>query len=267
VDCIVEGRVLLRRSASEEGMESLRRSISQRGILVPLILAEEGKKYRLVCGRRRLLCARSLELATVPALVVKCGREWRRWAMAVENREREEINPYDEALWLRDVLGAAKVTQRELSAELGVDESYVSQRLSMLEWPEELRSAVASGDISFSVGRELALITDDGRRKSLLVVAVEGGCSARQAAAWRREWEASLLPPGLSLVEGIRGPGGADAGGSEHTCALCHSSIPEAQVRTLIVCDACSEAAGLPLSCLRGDTPLTTSPPQKRSRQ
>lgn len=245
VDAIVEPGSRLRRRVGEEGMESLRASIAARGILVPLVVVEAGEKYRLVCGLRRYVCAVSLDMATVPALVVAADAEWERWAMHVENREREEVNVFDEALWLRDTLELAGIAQESLAACLGVSAAYVSQRVGMFEWPEDVRGAVASGEISFSVGRELCGIGDAEYRLSLIGVAIEGGCSARQAATWRREWE-SRQSAGPGSLEEIRpsGPELAPVGG-EHRCALCGESVRVRDLRTLLVCTSCQDAATL----------------------
>jgi len=142
--------VELRTAATESGMSELRSSIAERGILVPVIVASTDIGYRLVAGKRRVLCAESLGLATVPAVVVPPDERWEMWATAAENRVRESVNAVDEAQWLQRRMEQLCLSGVELAAVLGVSPSYVSQRLSSLQWPEDVRAALASGELSFS---------------------------------------------------------------------------------------------------------------------
>jgi len=91
----------LRRLASEELMDSLRSSIRARGVLQPVIVRRQGKRYELVAGLRRVMCARSVGLATIPAVVVRADEEWALWARVAENRLREAVNPLDMAQHLQ----------------------------------------------------------------------------------------------------------------------------------------------------------------------
>jgi len=149
VDAIQGPSVELRTAGTESGMSELRSSIAERGILVPVIVAETDIGYRLVAGKRRVLCAKSLGLATVPAIVVEPDEAWESWATAAENRLRESVNAVDEAHWLQRRMEQLHVSGGELAAVLGVSPSYVSQRLSSLQWPEDVRAALASGQLSF----------------------------------------------------------------------------------------------------------------------
>jgi len=203
VDVIKEPEMLLRKLASSEGMAELLRSIAERGVLVPVIVEETKEGYRLIAGRRRYLCARQLKLATIPAMVVKESDEWKQWATLAENRVREAVNVYDEALWLAEVVKLRDVAQGEVAKSMGVSEGWVSQRLGVLKWPYDVRQALMEGDVSFGVGRELAGIKSDGARSQALRMAKIAGCSVRQAAQWRRAAEADS--GGVDLCEGRTG--------------------------------------------------------------
>lgn len=110
----------MRRVASEEALSELRADIRRNGILVPLLVTEEGDGYRLVAGLRRLTCARSLGLATVPALVVERDERWRSYATLAENRLREDVNPVDEGLWMAALVEGGTYTRGELADMLSV---------------------------------------------------------------------------------------------------------------------------------------------------
>jgi len=186
VDSVVEPKGVLRRVVDEARLAELRESIRVHGVLVPITVAESGDRYELVCGLRRLRAVRELGLAEIPAVVVEKSGSWRAWAMLTENRIREAVNPVDEAVWFSEQVKSTAASQHEVARSLGVSPEYLSQRLGILRWPGEVRSALGEGLIAFAVGRELAAIADEQWRAQALRSAVFGGCSARQAAEWRR---------------------------------------------------------------------------------
>lgn len=178
----------MRSGSSDDEMKKLEESIRAVGILQPIGVVADSDGYRCVWGNRRLVAARALGLKDVPAVVVNVdvgGEERMRY---MENRVREEVNPVDEALWMVSVLKRLEVNQSELASMLQMSDGYISGRLSILLWPEEMVRALGNRAISFSVGRELVQIGDETERLRLLHYAIVDGCSARMASEWRREW-------------------------------------------------------------------------------
>lgn len=239
VDSLAEPSRAIRRLADADAMEELRRSVAEHGVLVPLVVVEKGERFEVVAGYRRLLAARAAGLVDVPCVVIPGGAAEEAWAMFVENRLREGINPLDEALWLNELIQESGESNRDLAARLGVSESWVSQRLSLLMWPEDVKSGVAEGWLSFTVGRELAQIGDERRRRQVLRMAKVSGCTARQAADWRRAWQAEQGALTIDSQGGeYRQPG--DPGETvEVRCELCVQVVPEYEQRVLVLCPAC----------------------------
>jgi ParB/RepB/Spo0J family partition protein len=215
-----------------------------------------GDRYEVVAGLRRLIAAQSAELETVPCVVMPADARTEAWAMWVENRLREQINALDEAMWLERVASAEALTGRELASRLGVSESWVSQRLSILVWPGDVKSALAEGWLSYAVGRELAAIQDDRVRHQCLRMAKVGGCTARQAADWRRHASLSEEPmgePGGGLAAEAPGDGPPAL---HTTCDLCGSVVAERDQRVFLLCPTCNDAAlALRDSYRSGSTP------------
>jgi len=189
----------LRKLVDSVALAELTQSIRVHGVLVPITVADAGEHYELVCGYRRLLAVRELALAEIPAVIVERGGAWRQWATLTENKVREPVNAVDEALWFQSIVESTPTSQHEVARNLGVSPEYLSQRLGVLRWPGEVRAALAESLISFAVAREIAAIGDEQWRAQALKAAVFSGCTARQAAEWRR---ASLRETGAAAPSG-----------------------------------------------------------------
>ena len=228
----------LRTLTSDEGFSELRASMAARGLLVPILVTETKEGYKLVAGQRRYLSAVSLEWATISALVVEAPEEYVSWATLAENRVREQVNAWDEAVWLAETMNRRGLDQRAAAAELGVSEAWVSKRVSVLQWPADVLDSLRQGTIAFGVGLEIAKITDKRVRAYCLDLARRCGCSVRQAQAWVRSWRRdSGLLMSTSALEGPEGSGPGE--GPRIPCALCSQEVPQDQVRSLDVCARC----------------------------
>jgi ParB family chromosome partitioning protein len=238
VDLLSEPERRVRNLVSEEGMDELRRSISENGVLVPLIVEREGERFRVIAGLRRLLCSRALGLATVPCIVVEAGDEWREWATLTENRVREAVNAYDEALYVAEIVSRRGIDQLAVAKMLGVSEPWVSQRLGILRWPADVRAALTAGWLSFAVGRELAAIEGNAFRAECLRLAHRAGCSVRQAAEWRRGWQREQ--EGASGVSAdVQGEGATEGTAEEFPCVLCQGIVPQSEGAFFFICGPC----------------------------
>lgn len=208
-----------------------------------MVVVERGEQYEVVAGLRRLLAAQSAGIATVPCVVMPADAGAESWAMWVENRLREQVNALDEAVWLERVASAEALTGRELASRLGVSESWVSQRLAILVWPDDVRSAIASGWLGYAVARELAAIQDERVRGQCLRMAKVSGCTARQAADWRRHASLSEEPMG-EPGGGVQGEAPGEGPPAVHArCDLCEDAMSERDQRVWVMCPTCHKAA------------------------
>lgn len=231
----------LRTLMTDAGMEELRASIREHGVLVPISVVTAGEAFRLVAGLRRVITCRSLGMATIPALVGEMSESEINWARFAENRIREEVSALDEGLYIVERLNREGVSQAEIAVELDVSEGWVSQRVGILRWPAEVQDALGRREISFGVARELAGIPDMGRRKHFLRYAVLGGCSVRQAAEWRRQAaRAAALQGETGGAEAAPEREGGD-GMVGDDCFICERQIGLAGGRYLMVCESCLE--------------------------
>jgi len=242
VDAIIEPESPIRTTVTEEGMEELLESIRVHGLLVPVVVVPEGERFRLVCGRRRVLCARALGMPLVPAVVRREGAEWRAWAAVAENRLREEVSAVEEGQWLAGELASRGCTGAELARSLGVTEQWLISRVEITEWPGDVVQALGARLISFAVAREFARIGDDVERGRCVACGVHSGCTSRQAAEWRRAWERGA---GLRDVAAEGERSGAGAGGVPAVsveCGACGVDIEAGEGREVMVCAVCAQA-------------------------
>lgn len=239
IDSIVEKTGVLREIYTQDGMDELRESIRQNGVLEPVLVAECEGGYRIIAGSRRVVCAEAAGLATIPALVVEASESWELSAMWAENGVRVPINALDLGQFIHRMIRDKGLTQLEISGMLGKSEAWVSQRLGVMGWPDDVREAVGLSEIVFGVGRELAAVEDAGHRRVLLRAARTGGCSVRQAGEWRRSWERERE------YERARGRG-EESGANERksrerkvVCAICKRKAKARKTRSLEVCEGC----------------------------
>jgi len=183
---------LLERTATDQGIVELTNSIKQIGIIEPLIVVKTENEYILQAGKRRLTAAKAAGLPTVPCIIVEVDKERSISITLHENLYRENLNPVDEAWIYQQLRDTHRYSGLEIARMVGRKEGYVSQRLQIVLWPDNLVNALSSGEISFSVARELIIITDAKHRDWLLKHAKESGVNYRTARSWRIEWQAQV---------------------------------------------------------------------------
>lgn len=131
-----------------EPMEDLVASIRAHGILQPLIIRRAGSEYELIAGERRLRAARAIGLATVPARILDCDDATAlEWAL-VENLQRENLNPIEEAEGYRELQNQFKLTQEQVAEKVGKPRATVANALRILALPADARELVEQGRLS-----------------------------------------------------------------------------------------------------------------------
>jgi ParB family transcriptional regulator, chromosome partitioning protein len=148
-----------RRHFDEEKLEELANSIRQEGVLMPVLLVKRGERYELVAGERRFRASRMAGEDTVPALLTETdSRESLKLAL-VENIQRDDLDPIEEARAFQVMIYEFGWTHEELGNYLGRNRSTVSNTLRLLQLPDEVQERVARGGIS--AGHVRALINLD----------------------------------------------------------------------------------------------------------
>ena len=172
-----------RKNFDNEALTALADSIRHSGVLSPILVAREGSRYTIIAGERRWRAARIAGVETIPAIV----REWddikRQEAALVENMQREDLNPIEEAQGVYVLMNECALTQEEVAQRLGRSRPAVANLLRLLNLPKAIQQAVIDGAISAGHARVLAGIADKKLQALLFAKTVQQGWSVRQLEA------------------------------------------------------------------------------------
>ena len=201
IGLIDPNRAQPRRKFDPESLSALADSIKSSGILQPLLLAPQGSRYTIIAGERRWRAARLAGLSSVPAIV----REWdevkRREAALIENIQRENLNPMEEAAGIRSLMDECGLTQDKAAERLGRSRPAVANLLRLLSLPKDMQEAVADSRLSAGHARVLCGVADAGFRKLLYERTLAEGWPVRrleeEAKKPRREKPGKKPAPAL----------------------------------------------------------------------
>jgi ParB family chromosome partitioning protein len=170
-----------RREFPETELEELTSSIKENGLLQPLLVRPAGPgRYELVAGERRLRSVQRLGWQEAPVVVRKVEDEGLLVLALVENLQREELNPLEEAEGYLTLTERFGLTQEEVSQAVGKDRSTVANLLRLLKLPPSIRRLLEAGDLSMGHARALLSVEDPVRASSLARQAVKEGWSVRE---------------------------------------------------------------------------------------
>ncbi len=194
LDALVPNEGQPRKSMDEESLEELAASIRRQGVIQPLLVRKAGTpgKWQIVAGERRWRAARMAGLRELPVYVRELGDEEVMIAALAENLQREDLNPAEEALALRELKERLSLTQEELASRLGMSRPRVANALRLLQLPEEGLEALRRGEIAAGQARCLLAFSELPKQMSaFLAYMLERRLSVRDCedvvAAWKRE--------------------------------------------------------------------------------
>lgn len=168
-----------RRTFDEGALNDLAQSIRAVGVLQPIIVAPNGGRYTIIAGERRYRASRLAELAEIPAIVRDWDEQTRLEAALIENLQRNDLNPIEEAMGVRRLMDETGMTQEKAAERLGKSRPAVANLLRLLTLPDAVRQMLAEGKLT--AGHARALVTVDRKRQIQLAnLAVQQGWSVRQ---------------------------------------------------------------------------------------
>jgi len=155
-----------RLSYEEDSLAELADSIREHGVLQPILVRPSGSQFELIAGERRWRAARMAGLNAVPAIVLDFDEETALEVSIIENLQREDVSPLEEAGMYRKML-ALGYSVRQLAGKIGKDKGYVENRLRLADAPPEIRELVAARRDTISHAYELMKVTDEKTRRKL----------------------------------------------------------------------------------------------------
>lgn len=171
-----------RRSFDPEKIDELAQSIREHGLIQPIIItpAQNGR-YTIVAGERRWRAAKKAGLKTVPTVIREYSPEETAQIALIENLQREDLNPIEEAAGYRRLMDEFSLTQESVSEKIGKSRSAVANSLRLLSLDDELQKLVSDGKISGGHARALLAVDDNDARRELADKIISGGLNVRQA--------------------------------------------------------------------------------------
>lgn len=168
-----------RKTFDKEKISELSQSIIEHGIIQPLVVRKSGKHYEIVAGERRWRAAREAELSVVPCIVRQFSDEENMLVAIIENMQREDLNPIEEAMGLEQMISAYGMTQEEVSKSVSKSRPYITNTLRLLKLPEEIKALVSEGKISTGHARALITVKNKTKQEELCKKIIKDGISVR----------------------------------------------------------------------------------------
>jgi ParB family chromosome partitioning protein len=167
-------------------LDDLARSIKSAGVIQPIVVRRVDGRYRIIAGERRWRAAQRAGLTRVPIVVrdVAAGDDRKILEMAlIENIQREDLNPIDEATAYKRLAEEFQLTQDAIASAVGKDRSTVANTLRLLRLPEELQHEITAGRLSMGHARALLAIDDERAQRRLGREVIARGSSVRETEA------------------------------------------------------------------------------------
>ena len=169
-----------REDFDQQNIEELAQSIREKGVIQPLLVRRKGDNYELIAGERRLRASKSLGLKEIPVIVRDVSDQDSLELALIENIQREELNPIEEAHAYQHLMDKFQVTQEKISEVLGKSRVSITNTLRLLKLPHEIQGEMKKGRISFAHGRALLEIEDLNYQRKVAQDIIAKGLSVRE---------------------------------------------------------------------------------------
>ena len=220
IDRLSPNELQPRMQFDDEKLEELARSITAKGIIQPILVRPVGGgAYRIIAGERRWRAAQRAGLLKVPVVVreVAEGSDQQLLELAlIENVQRENLNPVDEAIAYQRLADQFSLTQEQIAAAVGKDRSSVANFIRLLKLPEEVRADLASGTLTMGHARTLLSLPDEAAQRHAAREVISHSLSVRETEA---------------LVKRLAGPAPAKAAKALSAAPDVHTRAAEDRMR------------------------------------
>lgn len=179
-----------RRYFDDDALSELAASIKQNGVFQPIIVrASAIKGYDIIAGERRVRASRLAGMETIPAIVRSFTEEEMMQIAVIENLQREDLTPLEEAEAYRTLMNELKLTQQELAKRLGKSRPYIANYLRLLSLPETIKEWVRDEKLSVGHARALLALKDDQDKIALAKKVMASGMNVRELEKIISEWQ------------------------------------------------------------------------------
>ncbi|WP_088104601.1 ParB/RepB/Spo0J family partition protein [Halalkalibacter urbisdiaboli] len=169
-----------RKTFTDEAIQELADSIEQHGILQPIIVRKSIKGYEIVVGERRFRAAKKAGLKTIPVVVRELNEQKMMELALIENLQREDLNPIEEAVAYEKLLEHLSITQEELAKRLGKSRPHIANHLRLLQLPNVVQQFISDGKLTMGHGRALLGLKEKQKLSALLEKVLQEKLSVRE---------------------------------------------------------------------------------------
>ena len=170
-----------RQNIADESLAELAASIREHGVIQPLVVTQLGDEYQLIAGERRWRAAQLAGLTTIPAIIKETTPQQMLELALVENVQRADLNPLEEAGAYRQLMDDFGLTQEEVAARVGKSRTAVANIVRLLRLPDDVKAALAADRISEGHARALLALPTAQLQRQVLAVIEARGLNVRQA--------------------------------------------------------------------------------------
>ena len=189
-----------RQAISEDSLVELVASIREHGVIQPLVVTQIGDDYRLIAGERRWRAAQLAGLTTIPAIIKETTPQEMLELALVENLQRADLSPLEEAGAYRQLMDEFGLTQEDVAERVGKSRTAVANTIRLLRLPEDIKEALASDRISEGHARALLALPTARLQRQALGIIETRGLNVRQTEALVRQMQAEPEEP-VSKIE------------------------------------------------------------------
>lgn len=196
VDKVIPNPNQPRKNFAEDDMTSLMDSIKRIGVIQPIIVCKAGDVYNLVAGERRLRASKAVGLEMIPALIKDYSSEEVTEVALVENLQRQNLDPIEEAFAYQRLMDTFKQTQDTIANRLGRSRSYIANIVRLLNLPDFVRNDLSAGELTIGQARPLLALSEEAQQREIWNIIKEKDLNARQIEALvKRVKEGKELEP------------------------------------------------------------------------
>ena len=168
LELLIPNRYQPRKLFNDTSINELAESIKEYGVLNPILVRQVNDKYEIIAGERRVRASQIASLTTIPAIIKQVDDKELAQIALIENIQRENITPIEEAKSYEQILKNANITEEELSKMIGKSQPFISNKLRLLSLPIEIQEAVINKRISEKHARTLLTVRNQEKQKELL---------------------------------------------------------------------------------------------------
>lgn len=240
LDQIDEPKGIVRMDIDPDDLNDLAQSISEIGLLQPIMIAINNEGYEIVFGHRRFLACKKLGLSSVRSIVRVMTQQEIGIARATENISRADLTPIEEAATYKNLMDQYGLSLEQVAKKMAKTPGTIKRRMDLLRMPPPLQKAVHKKQISMTVAEELWSIGDEASLDYYLGFAIENGCTKEVARQWAKDWKDSQRRSQTTGGEG----GGVDLSPCEPRpsyvpCDLCHEPVELGKDKLIRSCPNC----------------------------